>query len=138
MKKIQSAFTEAMGIIAADLGLKTEDLNLWVKCAPGNLCLLARTEEKVLTAVPVQKMISRKMLSLQMTVDKLTRFFQCVQVAYVKHAHLQNPDTVSMVLYCSKVAHELCIGICEGNKAKKAYRLSELVQLAENCFEELN
>src|SRR5690606_20409342 len=99
MKKIQLAFKQAMCIIAKDLGLHEEDLNLWVKCSNGEVNLIARNDEKVIRSIRLQRLIGAKMLGLRMTTDRLSLFFQSVHAAYVKGEKLTNPDMVSLVLY---------------------------------------
>lgn len=135
MKKIQSAFEQAMEAIAKELGLKKEDLNLWIKCDSKNVNILARDQHKVIKLIPLQKMIGSKMLGLRIGMEQLGQFFKCVHAAYISTEKPLNPDAVSLVMYISKLANEICIGVSENNKAKKSYRLSELTRITRTGYE---
>jgi len=130
MNKIQVAFKQAMRIMASDLGLKLKDLNLSIRFdEKGIPDLVARKESKNLKRVRIGQLIKPKMIGARICAKKLTHFFRIIHVAYLKGAKINNPKVVSLVFYPSKKVEEICVGIYVNGTAKKAFRLSEVIEL---------
>lgn len=139
MNKIQLAFMEAMTTIAAELKLTTPQLNLWLRFNNYGLTqIMARHQDKNLGTISVENFIQPKMIAARICTKKLTHFFRTIHAAYVIGSKIENPAEVSLVLYKSNIAQEVCVGIYLNHQAVKAFRLTEVIKLTKLGTEELN
>ncbi len=130
MNTIQHAFKQSMKMIASDLGLTLVQLNLWIRFdKEGAPRLIARTETKNLGCIHMETLIKQKMIGERLCSKKLTHFFRTIHAAYLMGSEIKDPRLVSLMLYPSKAVAEICLGIYVNNVAKKAFRLTEVIQL---------
>ena len=139
MNKIQLAFKQAMTSIASELKLTPAQLNIWIRFDHNGMPrLIARNENKNLGLIHIDNLIRRKMIGLRLCNKKLTHFFRTIHVAYLKGSKIKNPTMVSLVLYTSKKVEEICVGIYLNETAKKAFRLTEVIELTDLGKPQLN
>jgi hypothetical protein len=139
MNKIQLAFMQAMRIIAIDLGLTLSQMNLWIRFDEnGTPTLIARHGNKILKKIQITQLIKPKMIGLRLCTKKLTHFLRCLHASYLMENKINNPCAVSLVLYASKTAQEICVGIYMNKTATKAFKISEVAELAGIGKAELN
>lgn len=139
MNKIQLAFKQAMRIIAKDLGLTLPQMNLWIRFdANGTPTLIARHGMKILKKIQITQLIKPKMIGVRLCTKKLTHFFRCLHASYLLGNKIKNPCAVSLVLYESKTAQQICVGIYMNEKATKSFRISEVAELVGIGKAELN
>lgn len=139
MNKIQAAFKQAMRITATDLGLTLKELNIWVRFdESGFPLLIARNENENLSKIRIGHLIRSKMIGARICAKKLVHFFSLIHIAYLKGSNIENPKAVSLVLYPSKKIEEICLGIYVNGKARRAFRLTEVIELTGLGTELLN
>ena len=130
MNRTELAFKQAMRIIAKDLRLTPEQMNLWIRFdLEGRPTLIARHDSLNLKKLRIESLIKPKMIGARLCAKKLTHFFRCMHASFMMTNKINNPTAVSLVLYRSKVAKEICVGFYLGRKAVKAYRLEQLAEL---------
>lgn len=84
-----------------------------------------RQENQPEKALKTSALVTRRMIALRLGLDELTYFFRCVHFAFRKDQNTM-PESISMVLYFSKLACCPCIGILENEKPFTALRIADL------------
>lgn len=141
MNKTQSAFKQAMRIIAKDLRLTPQQLNLWIRFdMNGYPTLIARHDSLNLKRLKIESLLKPKMIGARLGSEKLIHFFRCMHASFMVANGISNPTSVSLVLYTSEAVQEICVGFYLGQKAVKAYRLEQMAELTKtgNQITELN
>src|SRR5690606_9562321 len=109
MNRTELAFKQAMRIIAKDLRLTPDQMNLWIRFdMNGYPTLIARHNSLNLKRLKIESLIKPKMIGARLCTKKLTHFFRCMHASFMMANGINNPTLVSLVLYPSKVAQEIC------------------------------
>lgn len=95
---------------------KTSELKL-------NLC----RNDKAHLEMDISDLFNRKMVGIGLTKESLLKLFHCVHYAFIQEKNLEK-DRISLLIYFSKIAGCVCVGILEDTKPYRTLKIADLFE----------
>ena len=99
-----------------------------------SLCLNKAPEQPI----DVTALMNTKFIALRFGIESIQYLMRCVHYVFVREGEPLKPESISLLLYESKLAHCPCIGILKDGKPLKALRVVDLFEAMKLGSEQLN